>query len=112
MSQIDIPWIVSLDDHVVEPPGVWVDRLPAKYAEVGPHVVEVDGGRQMWKFEDRLHPTIGLNAVAGKDPKDFGVEPVRFDEMLPGCFVQNEAYMFLPMRSFCSSLLSRTKSAL
>ena len=31
-------------------------------------------------------PNIGLNAVAGKDPKDFGLDPVRFDEMLPGCY--------------------------
>ena len=65
---------------------MWLDRLPAKYADAAPHVVEVDGGRQMWKYEDRMLPTIGLNAVAGKDPKDFGMEPVRFDEMLPGCY--------------------------
>ena len=31
-------------------------------------------------------PNIGLNAVAGKDPKEFGFDPVRFDEMLPGCY--------------------------
>jgi len=78
--------LVSVDDHVIEHASVWLDRLPAKYEGVGPRVVEVDGGREMWKFEDRLYPTIGLNAVAGKDPKDFGVEPVRFDEMLPGCY--------------------------
>ena len=24
--------------------------------------------------------------MAGKDPKDFGVDPVSFDEMLPGCY--------------------------
>ena len=35
----DIPWIVSLDDHVVEPPDVWTKRLPAKYRDVGPHIV-------------------------------------------------------------------------
>jgi predicted TIM-barrel fold metal-dependent hydrolase len=78
--------IVSVDDHVVEHAQVWLDRLPAKYAEAAPRVVEVDGGRQMWKYEDRMLPTIGLNAVAGKDPKDFGMDPVRFDEMLPGCY--------------------------
>jgi predicted TIM-barrel fold metal-dependent hydrolase len=78
--------IISVDDHVVEHAQVWLDRLPAKYAEVAPHVVEVSGGRQMWKYEDRMLPTIGLNAVAGKDPKDFGMDPVRFDEMLPGCY--------------------------
>ena len=24
-------WLISVDDHVVEPPNVWVDRLPQKY---------------------------------------------------------------------------------
>ena len=40
----DIPWIVSLDDHVVEPPDVWTSRLPAKYRDVGPHVVHGPAG--------------------------------------------------------------------
>ena len=30
--------IVSVDDHVVEPPSVWQDRLPAKFREDGPRV--------------------------------------------------------------------------
>ena len=33
--------LISVDDHVVEPPHVWADRLPAKYRDVGPRVVEV-----------------------------------------------------------------------
>lgn len=77
--------IVSVDDHVIEHPRVWLDRLPAKHREAGPQIVEVDG-KQLWRLEGRLLPNIGLNAVAGKDPKDFGLEPVRYDEMLPGCF--------------------------
>ena len=40
----DIPWIVSLDDHVVEPPDVWTKRLPAKYRDVGPHIVMAPAG--------------------------------------------------------------------
>ena len=70
--------LVSVDDHVIEHSRVFLDHLPAKYADVAPHIVEIEGGRQMWKYEDRLHATIGLNAVAGKDPKDFGTDPVRF----------------------------------
>ena len=34
-----IPRIVSADDHVVEPPHVWVERLPARDRDVGPRVV-------------------------------------------------------------------------
>src|SRR5207249_609694 len=32
----ELPKIVSVDDHVVEPAHVWTDRLPAKYRDVGP----------------------------------------------------------------------------
>src|ERR687893_522872 len=35
----DIPMIISVDDHVVEPPDLWTKRLPARYADVGPRVV-------------------------------------------------------------------------
>lgn len=78
--------LVSVDDHVVEHPNVWSDRLPAKFQEAGPKITELDSGHQMWLFEGNLMPNIGLNAVAGKDPKEFGMDPVRFDEMLPGCY--------------------------
>lgn len=81
--------VVSVDDHVIEHPSVWSDRLPARFQEAGPRIVELDGGMQAWRFEGRVIPTIGLNAVAGKDPKDFGIEPVRFDQMLPGCYDVN-----------------------
>ena len=35
----DFPKIISVDDHVIEHATVWQDRLPAKYADVGPRVV-------------------------------------------------------------------------
>ena len=78
--------VISVDDHVIEHAAVWTDRLPKKDQEAGPHVVEVDGGRQAWRFEGQTMPTIGLNAVAGKDPKDFGLDPVSFDDMRSGCY--------------------------
>ena len=36
--------IVSVDDHVIEHPNVWQDRLPAKYREAGPRNVRDDAG--------------------------------------------------------------------
>ncbi len=32
----DIPRIISVDDHVVEPPDLWQSRLPAKYLDRAP----------------------------------------------------------------------------
>lgn len=77
--------LVSVDDHVVEPPGVWHDRLPERYREEGPHVIE-DDGREYWVFEGQRGETMGLNAVAGKEQKDFSMDPVRYSDMIPGCY--------------------------
>ena len=71
--------LISVDDHVIEHERVWLDRMAAKYNDRAPRVVELDGGMQAWKIEERIVPTIGLNAVAGKDPKQFGVDA----EMVP-----------------------------
>jgi len=101
--------LLSTDDHIIEHPKVWSDRLPARYQDVGPHIIEkapdqVDlrlapikvAGHvkhseahkpvQLWSYEGREYPNIGLNAVAGKDKADYGTDPVRFEEMLPGCY--------------------------
>lgn len=32
--------LISVDDHVVEPPHVWQDRLPAAMREAGPRIVD------------------------------------------------------------------------
>lgn len=77
--------LLSVDDHLIEPPNVWVDRLPAKYRDVGPHVVR-DDGRDWWEFEDRRVETPGLNAVAGKDPSQWNMDPASFDDMIEGCY--------------------------
>ena len=77
--------LVSVDDHIIEPPTVWVDRLPARYQEAGPHVIE-DDDREYWVYEGRRGQTMGLNAVAGKERKEFSMDPVRYADMIPGCY--------------------------
>jgi len=87
------PWmkLLSTDDHLIEKPNLWTDRLPRRWQEMGPHIVEepqADGQppNQVWHYEGNRFPSIGLNAVAGKLPEQYGFEPVRFDDMLPGCY--------------------------
>ena len=38
--------IVSVDDHVVEPPNMFDAHLPAKYQDVGPRTVQERGTMQ------------------------------------------------------------------
>ncbi|HVW42417.1 MAG TPA: amidohydrolase family protein [Amycolatopsis sp.] len=83
--------LLSTDDHLIEHPRVWSDRLPAKYRDAGPRIVEQtlpQGGApaEVWNYEDRIYPYIGLNAVAGKKPEEYGVEPIRYEDMIPGCY--------------------------
>ena len=82
--------IVSVDDHVIEHPDVWQERLPAKYKAAGPRNVKDADGNDVWEFEGRRSYNIGLNAVAGKRREDYGVEPTRFADMLPGCYDPKE----------------------
>jgi predicted TIM-barrel fold metal-dependent hydrolase len=78
--------LVSVDDHLIEHPRVWLDRLSAADHELGPRIIETDEGRQVWTYQGTVYPNIGLNAVAGKDPHEWGWDPVRFDQMMPGCY--------------------------
>jgi predicted TIM-barrel fold metal-dependent hydrolase len=78
--------LVSVDDHLVEPPHMFEGRLPAKFADVAPKVVRTDDGSDVWTFNGTVIPNVGLNAVAGRPKEEYGVEPTAFDEMRPGCY--------------------------
>ena len=76
--------LVSVDDHVVEPPDMFEGQLPAKYDDVAPRLVTKPDGADVWVYEGQEIPNIGLNAVAGRPPEEYGIEPTSFDEMRAG----------------------------
>ncbi|MDP3893578.1 MAG: amidohydrolase family protein [Nocardioides sp.] len=71
--------------RVIEHPQVWLDRLPAKYEDVAPRIVRDETGNDWWMYEGAKAGNFALNAVAGKHPKDFAMDPRTYDDMLPGC---------------------------
>ena len=81
--------LFSVDDHVVEPADVWSSRVPARFREAAPHVIEEDG-REFWVYEDQRSLTMGLNSVAGKPREQWGLEPARFSDMIPGSYDPRE----------------------
>ncbi len=82
--------LISVDDHVVEPPEVFDNHLDAKYKDRAPKLVEKQDGTQVWVFEGRQLPNIGLNAVVGRVPEEYGMEPTAYDQMRPGCYDVHE----------------------
>ena len=82
----NLDWMVSVDDHVLEPADVWQSRVPTSMKDAAPRLVQTDAG-EFWRYEDRLVPTGGLAACAGK-PKDTHFTPnaISYADMLPGCY--------------------------
>ena len=85
MAEPDLDWLISVDDHVLEPPGVWQDRVPSQYREDAPRMVTDEGG-EAWVYEDKRIPTIGLSAAAGRTREEFTLEPITYQDMRAGCF--------------------------
>jgi predicted TIM-barrel fold metal-dependent hydrolase len=78
--------VISVDDHVIEHPTVWLDRLPKKDHDRAPHVVRLDDGNDTWLYEGKPAGNFALNAVVGKHPREFGMDPRSYADMLPGCY--------------------------
>ncbi|HUP74193.1 MAG TPA: amidohydrolase family protein [Acidimicrobiales bacterium] len=82
--------LVSVDDHVVEPPHLFEGRVSARYRDAAPRIERTGDGSDVWRFNGTVIPNVGLNAVAGRPKNEYGVEPTAFDEMRPGCYDVDE----------------------
>src|SRR5664279_3622002 len=91
-----IPKIVSVDDHVVEPPNVWKDHLPVRFADRAPRIerkgigpMQHTGGgtydiawdpegpqADCWFFEDLVYVHKRHVAAAGFDRADMTMSPI------------------------------------
>src|SRR5262245_51626235 len=105
-----LPWLISVDDHVIEPPDLFVDRLPAKLQDRAPHVVrkpyeKVRGYREFqgfrpansgpetdfWVFDDEIVlGIIRVEAAAGFPPELIDGSPISYEDMRPGCYRVSE----------------------
>jgi predicted TIM-barrel fold metal-dependent hydrolase len=77
--------LISVDDHIAEPADMFEGHVPARHRDQMPRVVTDDQGIQQWWYGSVKGRNLGLNAVAGKPPEWFNINPSRYDEMRPGC---------------------------
>jgi predicted TIM-barrel fold metal-dependent hydrolase len=78
--------LVSVDDHLVEPPHLFEHRLPARLQPSAPRVEVDDDGMEYWAYDGERHYKVGLNAVVGHPREELSFEPTRFDEMRRGAW--------------------------
>jgi predicted TIM-barrel fold metal-dependent hydrolase len=115
--------LVSVDDHVVEPPDLFDGRLAAKHVDRAPRLTRKDSGIDVWSFMGAELPNIGLNAVAGRPPEEFAMDPTSFDDMRSGCYDIHDrikdmnangilgSMCFPSFPQFCGQLFARTAQA-
>jgi len=90
MAGIDDLILISVDDHLIEPPDLFAGHLDAKYLDRAPQLVRNDEGSDVWKFGELVMETAALNAVAGRPKEEYGLEPQSLEEVRPGCYDVHE----------------------
>jgi predicted TIM-barrel fold metal-dependent hydrolase len=111
--------LVSVDDHVVEPPDMWKGLLPPEWQSRAPRMVHKPDGTDVWVFEGQQVPNIGLNAVAGRPREEYGMEPTSLDQLREGSYDVDRrvddmnaagilgSMCFPSMTGFCGELFGR-----
>ena len=76
--------LVSIDDHMIEPPDMYENHVPAKWLDQAPKVVHDDGIDQ-WVFQgEETTTSFGMSATVGWPPEEWGFNPGTYSELRPG----------------------------
>jgi predicted TIM-barrel fold metal-dependent hydrolase len=119
--RVDDLILVSVDDHVVEPPDMFERHVPEKWRDKAPRSVRKPEGHEVWVFEGNEIPNIGLNAVAGRPPEDYNMDVTSYDQIRRGTYDIHErikdmnvngvlgSMCFPSFPQFCGQLFSRAQ---
>jgi predicted TIM-barrel fold metal-dependent hydrolase len=102
-AEHELPDIISVDDHVLEPKDLWQEQLPPSLRARGPRVerqrvrLEFTGGHygfviddvhgqpcDVWVFDDLTMPTGFLHAPAGTPRSEQRNVPAIYEDFRPG----------------------------
>ena len=87
LSTGEKPFMFDADQHIYEPPDMWTKRVPSKFKELAPTVVEMPYGGQGWRWEGgRDYQAIGLQVGAGRSYQDIKHYGHSFEDTRPGCY--------------------------
>lgn len=105
-----LPWLISVDDHVIEPPNVWSDRLASKWADTMPRIERhrignlhfvgghrgfdfeldpADGSGEwadLWFYDGQMFPHKRPSAAAGTPPEEITLNSITYEQMRTGCY--------------------------
>ena len=64
--------IISVDDHMSEPPEMFDKHLTGDAYATAPKLNRTANGTSFWTYQGRTQPSVGLNAVVGRPLEEFG----------------------------------------
>ena len=96
--------IISVDDHLVEPPGMFEGRMPTRFQDRAPRVVVNEHGHEVWEYEGQRFTQVGMNAVAGRQKSMKNLEPTRFADMRKGCWDIHERVRDMDLNGVWASM--------
>jgi predicted TIM-barrel fold metal-dependent hydrolase len=89
--QMDDMILVSIDDHMIEPPDMYENHVPKKWLDQAPRVVRNEQGVDEWVFQgERTSTPFGMAATVGWPREEWGFNPGAYSELRPGCFDVHE----------------------
>jgi predicted TIM-barrel fold metal-dependent hydrolase len=106
-AETDLPPLISVDDHILEPLGLWQQELPPSLRQRGPRVVrerarmDFRGGSllferntedgqwcDVWLFDDLVCPTCLRHAPVGIPADEQSNIPATYEDFRPGAYEQ------------------------
>lgn len=106
-AEHELPNMISVDDHVLEPRNLWQEQLPEAWRDRGPRVerhrvkLSFRGGHygfdldapdgewcDVWRFDDLVTPTGLLHAPAGIPRDQQRNIPATYEDFRPGTWDQ------------------------
>ncbi len=83
--QMDDMVIISVDDHISEPPEMFQKHLTGDDLNSAPKF-EQRNGADYWTYQGMIMTSVGLNAVVGRPPEEYGMEPQSLEQVRKGCY--------------------------
>src|SRR5215207_1844648 len=80
--------LLSIDDHIIEPPDLFDDYIPEKFKSQAP-VYRPGAGpnaRGAWIFQGQETGNPGLGCIASWPHDEWGWDPVGYEEMRPAVY--------------------------
>jgi predicted TIM-barrel fold metal-dependent hydrolase len=79
--------LVSVDDHIIEPPGLFDRHIQDRYRDRAPRLAfDEQTGTNTWQWEGGKSITSFINAVVTLPKHEWGFDPASHAEIRPGCY--------------------------